>query len=621
MTTPFQHRHTQIDRGRLLVDNDLESRTLEITAEGYLVTKSAGSVGGVESTGNTTSDVLLAGATFTGEWEAIDQYAIIKVFISSDVSGAAGGLRFQQSPDMVDIDDEVYEYTNSSPKMFTPNPIAKYFRIVYTNGASDQTRFNLAVIYSYVYTKPTSHRLGDDVSGNDDAELTKSIVAFRDENDDTYHNVGTQHGMPTDSFSVFSHNIWEDQSDATDWVDIDEGVLPGHSLITIPFTNLLTRIRNSTTDNPKVLVIHFNRTVNAQQIGMGCSGGGDFSNVKFVLLGSGGVTRTLLDNSANNTKYTSKNYEFHPQLFNAIRLEFHTTDTVTVSNITIQKAIITESQIKAQQPDGVLVSIGATESGNLKISDAENGLAIAKGYVEGSTFIHKFGNAPDFDPADGFVSVWDPAEDGTTHELMNVVYSTSAIIDSISSSHVSDTNLMEIQGLDTDYALTVQTATLNGQNRVALTTSLIRVFRVKNISAVDLMGNVIVYEDTPLTLGVPTLKSKIRAVVHAINNQTEMAVYTIPAGKTGYMRDWYASTSGAKKGSSHVLKVLARPFGQVFQLKHKASIIEDGTSYIKHEYVEPEVFVEKTDIEMKVNTDQGGSSIAGGFDIVLVDNE
>jgi len=36
---PFQHRLTQIDRGRLPVDNDLEPRTLEITPEGNLVNK------------------------------------------------------------------------------------------------------------------------------------------------------------------------------------------------------------------------------------------------------------------------------------------------------------------------------------------------------------------------------------------------------------------------------------------------------------------------------------------------------------------------------------------------------------------------------------------------------
>ncbi len=86
------------------------------------------------------------------------------------------------------------------------------------------------------------------------------------------------------------------------------------------------------------------------------------------------------------------------------------------------------------------------------------------------------------------------------------------------------------------------------------------------------------------------------------------------------MRDWYASTSGAKKDSSHVVRVIARPYSQVFQLKHKAAIVESGTSYIKHDYKEPEVFTEKTDIEIQMDTDQDAASVAAGFDIVLVDN-
>ena len=156
-------------------------------------------------------------------------------------------------------------------------------------------------------------------------------------------------------------------------------------------------------------------------------------------------------------------------------------------------------------------------------------------------------------------------------------------------------------------------------NAVTLDTPLIRVFRIKNINSVDYAGHVFVSVAGTLTAGTPT-PANLRAAVHGENNQTEMAVFTIPGGKTGYMRDWYASTAGVKKGSSHVVKLLARPFGEVFQLKHKAAIIEDGTSYIKRDYQEPEVFAEKTDIEIRMNTDQDAANVAAGFGIVLVDN-
>jgi hypothetical protein len=89
------------------------------------------------------------------------------------------------------------------------------------------------------------------------------------------------------------------------------------------------------------------------------------------------------------------------------------------------------------------------------------------------------------------------------------------------------------------------------------------------------------------------------------------------------MRDWYASTSGGSRDTSYVIDLFARPFGQVFQLKHKSSISDTGTSYLQHQYEEPERFAEKTDIEMRVTITKAAitaGSVSGGFDIVLKDN-
>ena len=71
-------------------------------------------------------------------------------------------------------------------------------------------------------------------------------------------------------------------------------------------------------------------------------------------------------------------------------------------------------------------------------------------------YIHKFGAAPDFDSTDGFVTVWDGADDGGTDQ-MSYQYSATAAIDSISSSDDTDTEPIEIQGLDTDYNVVTQT--------------------------------------------------------------------------------------------------------------------------------------------------------------------
>jgi len=272
----------------------------------------------------------------------------------------------------------------------------------------------------------------------------------------------------------------------------------------------------------------------------------------------------------------------------------------------------------------ILGNIAATKSGNLKTTDAESGLAIAKGDVIGTTFVHKFGNAKDFDTVDGEVTIWDGAEDGTAWELMNYVYSTTADIDSISSSNALDTQIISIQGLDPNWDLVNQTITLNGQTRVALTTPLIRIFRAFNDNSTDLSGHVVVYVNTSLTAGVPTDKTKIRAIIDPTNQQTLMAIYTIPNGKTGYMRDWYMATSGGNKASNYVVRLVSRNEGKVFRTKHISSLSALSPIPYQHQYTEPEVFMGRTDIEMRVESIASPNalenSISAGFDIVLIDN-
>lgn len=422
--------------------------------------------------------------------------------------------------------------------------------------------------------------------------------------------IDVQNPLPADGDSVYVKDV--------DQLNSSNGGFSGS--VTDYFDSLKTVNVNSSGDAVKSIKIWFNRTIQTHAIGFGCDDlTKNFSNIVIKALGSGEVVRYTKDLSSDSTKKNSQVIELPLLQANGFIFEFHTTDEVALSNLIIFKSIDTHTTISATDPDGEVIDIGATSSGNLKTTDAENGLAIAKGEVIGTTFIHKFGAAIDFDVADGFVTVWDGSDSASISQF-EYQYSSVADIDSIVSEDSGATQLMEIQGLDANYNLVVQNATLNGQTRVALTTPLIRVFRVKNISNQNLGDHCYVYVDTPIVGGVPTDTTKVRAMVHAENNQTEMAVFTIPAGKNGYMRDWYASTAGARRDSSHTIRLLARPFNQVFQLKHTGNIDVTGTTYVKHDYNEPEVFSEKTDIEIKMNTSQDIAGVAAGFDIVLIDN-
>ncbi len=279
--------------------------------------------------------------------------------------------------------------------------------------------------------------------------------------------------------------------------------------------------------------------------------------------------------------------------------------------------------------NSALKEITVTGIGNKNLIDTlphSIELEIARGNISGMAFVHKFGEAPDFDTGDNFVTVWDGARDGGAVDLNVYVYSATANIDSLSSSDDTDTQDIEVQGLDGNYLPVTQTITLTGQTTKSLDTNLIRVFRLKNIGSTNLAGNLYCYvSGGTVTAGVPITDADCRAIIslHPNNkshNQTLMAVYTIPAGKIGYLSQFYASTIGGVKTSINELHIEIRPFGQVFQTKHTGAIIGTGTSHFAHRYDIPEVIPAKADIEVTSNTDVSAAGISAGFDLILVDN-
>lgn len=150
-----------------------------------------------------------------------------------------------------------------------------------------------------------------------------------------------QNPLPVDGDSVYLKDIDWDQSDFSGWTGDPE------QLFQSPFS---TSITNSSTDNPKQIIIAFKRTINSVQVGLGENNGGNFSNVKISLLGSAGAERSVYDNKDNNAKRTSLNAQIGDELFNSIKIEFYTADRVDLSNITIQKSQYSVVENSVQNP-------------------------------------------------------------------------------------------------------------------------------------------------------------------------------------------------------------------------------------------------------------------------------
>ena len=100
----------------------------------------------------------------------------------------------------------------------------------------------------------------------------------------------------------------------------------------------------------------------------------------------------------------------------------------------------------------------------------------------------------------------------------NEVYVQDNLIDSIVSSNVVDNqeiylecHTVEGTGADQKFTFMTQAVTLNGQTRVPLPTPVARVSKAYNNNGTELVGSVYVYQETPLTNGVPQDRTKVHA--------------------------------------------------------------------------------------------------------------
>lgn len=133
---------------------------------------------GHECLENTTNTPLAADEVFTGSgFQDMKDYGMLTISVTADVDSATDGLEIQWSQDGVTaVDADVFTILGGISKTFTFGPAHRYYRVKYTNGGSDQTDFHLASVIRRTYVKPSSHRIADNIVGDDDAELVKAVL-------------------------------------------------------------------------------------------------------------------------------------------------------------------------------------------------------------------------------------------------------------------------------------------------------------------------------------------------------------------------------------------------------------------------------------------------------------
>ena len=241
-------------------------------------------------------------------------------------------------------------------------------------------------------------------------------------------------------------------------------------------------------------------------------------------------------------------------------------------------------------------------------------LQIARNQIAFHKSIFKFGFNPDID--NSLETVW------TEGGLYS--YLSSATILKVSSSSTADdegstgAETVEISGLDANYNEISEVVTLNGQTAVNTTKEYLRINRMIVRSAGSGGQNAgVIYAGTgTVTSGVPANKY---AAIAIGDNQTLMALWTVPADYTAYVYQTDITLATTQNNKYATVHFVARPFGEVFQVKDKFVKSESSTH---QEYKIPLKFEEKTDLEFRAIGDSAGAdiAIAAAIDIIYIQN-
>jgi len=236
----------------------------------------------------------------------------------------------------------------------------------------------------------------------------------------------------------------------------------------------------------------------------------------------------------------------------------------------------------------------------------------ALGKVYGVSHISKFGENPDI----GITS--------TPEDLWNqggvYTYSNTADIDSVSSESPGDIIDVVIEGLDENNLEISQTVTLDGNNRVPIPIPFIIVHRAYCKGEVPNIGTVYIFKNTPLALGVPIDKSTIRGAFTSESRQTEMAIYRVPAGKTGLYYEGFVAVSRGSDGNAEMTLKTRLP-GGVFRVKRRVAVNSGGSSHWRAIYSIPKVITEMTDIKFTCESVSANKTgVSGGFEMLVLDN-
>jgi len=175
---------------------------------------------------------------------------------------------------------------------------------------------------------------------------------------------------------------------------------------------------------------------------------------------------------------------------------------------------------------------------------------------------------------------------------------------------------IEIQGLDASYDMVTQTKALDASDTttvVTLATPLIRCFRMKVLADVVGDSNIRVHNAG---------ETQDYAIITAGNNQSLMAVYTVPNGETAYITNYFSHHNPAtgQDPTSNPIIIWARDKDNSYEAQVKNVVGLPNGGGFQHLFTPFNKFTQKTDIFVTASPVGKTADVSAGFDLIRVTN-
>ena len=175
-------------------------------------------------------------------------------------------------------------------------------------------------------------------------------------------------------------------------------------------------------------------------------------------------------------------------------------------------------------------------------------------------------------------------------------------------------SVLHIIGLNLFFREQREFVLLNGLLDVVTAKSYVRQYRGRVFAsdAANAVGTI-----TSTTIG-ETIETISLQVIDG-NNQTLMAVYTIPGNLMGLVTRWWGSMS-KKQSATSVVKLRVGQLDHLGYIEQVRAIRSTGSSAFDHEFKVATLLPGGSDIWMEADADAASVGVSGGFDVVLYTN-